>query len=231
MPFHSILRFGRAEFHVQSCNGWEGYEVRFEPTRIHFGRALPTTGLPCVAAEALDGAVSRATHGVTTWSVDGRRLRLRDASGGTLVYEAWDWDYPRRAARTLASGEHAGWRYRVYTKPELWGLKLGVTARDAAGRPARGTGGAPEDPARFGGLSVFSQAVADAVFVGGFAPRGTVRVTHRAAPGAPAVTLPQYDVPGSRAVGFGTVVAAHPRTAVLTAYGKGGTVLASSRQR
>ena len=225
----STLRFDGAGFAAHACNYVHG-GATVDGTEIDFAGTRVSTQMGCHGAEqAVQDAFHAVAHGRVTWEVDGSRLWLRAPGRGTLAYEARDNDaYPTAGAYSVLTGERNGWRYRLAATGGTVVDALVFETRPAPGEVWRtATVAAPSADERAMGMLATGEIAAER-FVVGFAPPGTVRVTHEPAPGRAVVTLTvRADVPGARWPVFGGFVAEHSRASTITAYAADGRVLES----
>jgi len=214
----------------QACNRMEG-PVTVGDGTLDVGETFSTLKGCTGEDRAVDTAFSRVVaEQRVAWSVAGGRLRLTAPDGTTLRFEAIGGEYPGGRPRTLTSGTHEGWRYRLYAEPAPYGVKVGWVGRDPAGRPVRGAAdgwdsslGSTVAPVHLG---VVASPLGDARILGGLVPRGTVRVVYRPGDGGAAVTVRTYDVPGAPPEAYLLVVPRNPPGSTAAAYDRDGRVLA-----
>lgn len=224
----SVLRFdGRGGWSATACNAHDG-------TSQHGDGWVELTWVMSTEVACDSGALGRVEREVRT-NLRGRvdveledgTLRLGPADGTQLVYRERASVYPFLQGRTVVAGERGQAQYRVALGGSGPSLGLHLEARRAPGlRWDQHSFGAPEPELEPGIWTSGHLEVDGEQLVAGFAPTGTVRVTHLATTGDAAVSeLDVEPVAGSPWVVWHGFVDAHTADSRFTASAADGTVL------
>jgi hypothetical protein len=223
----AVLRFdGEGGFSALACNELGGTADVSDNSLVL--SEIFTTDMDCSAQPGgeIDDALGGLAGAAVRWSIAGEQLRLTGTDGTSLTYRVRASIYPHASAREVVSGERSGFQYRLAVDGSGDDIGLHLDWREGAGRrwgtQGHGAPAATEPPL----WTLIWAEMAAEVFVGGFVPAETVRVTHRSEAGAPEVDLPVYSLDGSGwkvAVGF---VPAHSPDSQLVGYDDAGGVTA-----
>ena len=223
----SVLRFdGRGGWSGTTCNSYEGTSEQGDGW-VELRRVF-TTEMACTGDSGrLEREVSAVLQGRVDAELDDGSLRLGPDGGAHLVYRERESIYPDTQARTVVAGERGQAQYRVALSGSGPSLGLHLEARRAPGvRWDQSSSGSPEPEFEPGIWTSGALEVAGQQLIAGFAPTGTTRVTHLAAPGEPRVSdLATQAVPGSPWVVWHGFVDAHTAGSRFTASTADGTVL------
>jgi hypothetical protein len=233
----SVLRFDKwGRFSAHACQYSGGMAV------LH-GRQLELDRSPAMTANAcggVDGEVGSVVWGFIgpgwlEWSINLRRLVLRNADGDALVYRVRDSIYPDRSARTIVAGERDGNQYRVAVGDSDSG-ELSVVILDV--RPGPGTAWSGGDMlatpigAGAGVETLLFHKVGDEHIVTGIAPAGVVRIVHHDRVSGADTELARYPVGGREWNIFVGFVPSHTNGSTISAYDAAGNLVVTwSRNR
>jgi len=222
----SVLRFdGRGGWSAEACNEVSG-TARHGDGWVELTRGS-TTDMACGGEEGrLERDVGAVLRGKVDVELAGGKLPLGPAGGTALTYRQRASIYPAAKARTVVVGERGQAQYRVAVGGEGASLWMTLELRPELGT-AWGTHsfGSPE-PLEPGLWTFGVTEIAGEYLVAGFAPSGTTRVAHRAAPSDETVhDLTLEQVTGSPWVVWHAFVPEHSRASSFTAYASDGRVL------
>ncbi|MBA2388910.1 MAG: META domain-containing protein [Geodermatophilaceae bacterium] len=222
----AVLRFdGAGSYSARACN-YMGGSAEIDDDSLVLGLGSMTE-MGCMDLRAdIDAVLGAVTGESVRWAIAGEELTLAAPGGTTLTYRVRETIYPDAAAQEVLSGERAGYQYRLAVENSDGNLGLNVHYRAAPGRPwGRQRIGAPYSGGR--ALDPLIEApIAEEFLIGGFVTADTVRVTHRAGEGAPAVDValhPSGDPSWKVAAGF---VAEHSAGSRIVGYDVAGEVTA-----